>query len=764
MIASRATLAEIANTLKAVRAAQRQLTLELTAAKAEIEALRSSTSWRLTAPLRAVVEALCRLRRKKVAVPALVPEPDSDLVPDLVPFPEPAPEPPPMPAVAAADLKSRFRAVAARRLTVFLASTARIALPTSDDPQVSVVIVLYNGAELTLAHLKSLVPALVQAKCEVIIVDNASTDRTHALLDRVDGARIIFNESNLHFLRAVNQAAKLARGRQLLMVNNDTEIESDSIAIAQRLIDADGTIGAIGGKIVLLDGTLQEAGCIIWDDGSAHGYGRGYDPDHSAVGFRRDVDYCSGAFLMVSRALFDQLGGFDQRYAPAYYEETDLCMRIRAAGYRVVYEPTIQLRHFEFGSAPSACEPFTLQARNREIFRSIHGATLRSAHFPSGTNPTLARGRPVGPRLLMIGDRAPLAIDGVAQSRSLALLKAALLQGSEIGFYQLYIADLAWMSGRSLLPPTLELVGNAGLPGLAAFLEERQDIYDAVLIAGAATLDQVRRACPSRLLAETQIFYEPDGDIPQSDAGTAVATEQDRLRWADAVIVGDRPAAEQYKGLGASHIHVIGAGLEARPSEVRWEQRKDILFRATGRPAEDVDALEFIITEVMPELDRLIGETYRLFILGAIDWDASAVVPTERIVAVDRSADLPQLFAQSRVLIRPALRDLGRAAATVREAASYGVPSVTAAAVADRLGWQAPGELLTAVDAGGFAMQTALIYRDHQKFETIAAACLARIAADPMERGFTESVTALLTSIAVRKSAVPDAVRSAALR
>jgi GT2 family glycosyltransferase len=760
MIASRATRTEMANTLKAVRAAQRQLTLELNAARAEIAALRSSTSWRLTAPLRAVVEALSRLQPKKRTVPVFIPEPepDPDLVSKLAYFPEPLP----VPAVEAADLKSRFRAVAERRLTVFLASAARIALPTSDDPHVSVIIVLYNGAELTLAHLKSLVPALAQVKCEVIIVDNASTDRTHALLDRVDGARIIFNESNLHFLRAVNQAAKLARGRQLLMINNDTEIESDSIAIAHRLIEGDDTIGAIGGKIILLDGTLQEAGCIIWDDGSAHGYGRGHDPDDSAVGFRRDVDYCSGAFLMASRALFDQLGGFDQRFAPAYYEETDLCMRIRAAGYRVVYEPTIQLRHFEFGSAPSVAEPFTLQARNREIFRSIHGATLRSAHFPSGTNPTLARGRPVGPRLLMIGDQAPLAIDGVAQSRCLALLKAALIQGSEVGFYQLDIADLACMSGRALLPPTLELVGNAGLTGLHAFLEERQDIYDAVLISGAATLDQVRRACPSRLLAQAQMFYEPHGDVPQADVGATA--ERNRLRWADAVIVGDRPAAELYKELGANHIYVIGTGLEPRPCEVPWEQRKDILFRATGRPAEDVDALEFIITEVMPELDRLIGETHRLLILGAIDWDASAVAPTDRIIAVDRSAALPPLFDQARVLIQPALRDLGSAAATVREAASYGVPSVTAAAVADRLGWQAPGDLLIAADASGFVRQTALLYRDHQIFETIVAACLARIAADPIERGFTESVSTMLAKIAVGKSGQPAAVRSTAPR
>src|SRR5262249_55570905 len=158
----------------------------------------------------------------------------------------------------------------------FLAGRGRLVLPTSTEaqPAVSILLVLYNQAELTFECLRSLTRAL-DVPCEVIIIDNASIDQTSALLSRIDGAKIVRNPHNLHFLRGVNQGAGLARGRHMLLLNNDTRLTPGSIAAAVERLEDEPDLGAVGGRITLLDGKLQEAGSIIWSDGTCVGYGRG---------------------------------------------------------------------------------------------------------------------------------------------------------------------------------------------------------------------------------------------------------------------------------------------------------------------------------------------------------------------------------------------------------------------------------------------------------------------------------------------------------
>ena len=159
---------------------------------------------------------------------------------------------------------------------------------------------------------------------EVIVIDNASTDETPRLLDRVQGARVVRNSANVHFLLAVNQAARLARGDYLLLLNNDAQLQPGSLDAALATLESSPDIGAVGGRIILLDGMLQEAGSIIWRDGSCLGYGRNDDPFAPMYMFRRDVDYCSGAFLLTPRAIWEQLDGFDEAFAP------DLSRRLRS--------------------------------------------------------------------------------------------------------------------------------------------------------------------------------------------------------------------------------------------------------------------------------------------------------------------------------------------------------------------------------------------------------------------------------------------------
>lgn len=452
---------------------------ELAALRAErddairrFQAISNSTIWRFSAPLRGLIERL-----PKVWSSFRSPPPALAITP-------PEGEAAPQPADQAA-LKNGFREQCARELDAFLTMGDRLSLPAAAEPRVSILIVLFNQAELTFHCLRSLVSE-VGAPAEVIIVDNGSTDRTGALLDRLDGAHVIRAGENLHFLRGVNRAAQQARGSYLLLLNNDTRVEPGAISAAAARLDAEQDLGAVGGPIVMLDGTLQEAGSVIWSDGFTQGYGRGGDPTDWEFQFRRDVDYCSGAFLMVRRDLFEQLGGLDTAYAPAYYEETDLCMRIREAGFRVGYEPTARIVHYEYGSASSSDEAIKLYTRNRERFVMRHVTALASSHHAPGTPVLLARMRgDLAGRVLIVDPRVwdPQAV--ACRIMGLWLSRVMLDAGCAVTYCTSVEAQGGPASAGSGMPESVERAIVLDLDAMTELLRRRSGHYDGIVLLGA---------------------------------------------------------------------------------------------------------------------------------------------------------------------------------------------------------------------------------------------------------------------------------------
>src|SRR5690606_15747088 len=123
----------------------------------------------------------------------------------------------------------------------------------------------------------------------------------------IRGARIVRNENNLGFLRTCNKAADLARGKYLLFLNNDTQVHPGWMDALHDTFIEQSQAGLVGSRLIYPDGRLQEAGGIIWNDASGTNYGRDGDPLQPEYSYLRDVDYCSGASIMVPRALFEQI-------------------------------------------------------------------------------------------------------------------------------------------------------------------------------------------------------------------------------------------------------------------------------------------------------------------------------------------------------------------------------------------------------------------------------------------------------------------------
>lgn len=258
------------------------------------------------------------------------------------------------------------------------------ALPDTPSPQVSVVIPVFNKALYTYNCLRAVLATDTQVSREIIIVDNASTDGTSDLLNVLQGGFIrICNSENRGFVEACRQGAAAARGDYIVFLNNDTQVRSNWLGSMLNMMHRNPGVGIVGSKLIYPDGRLQEAGGIIFNDASGWNYGRLADPQDTRFTRSREVDYCSGASLMIRRYLWRQLGGFDLRYAPAYYEDTDLCFAARRAGYRVMYCHESEVIHYEGVTAgtdtSSGCKAF--QVENAPKFREKWKSVLRN-HFP----------------------------------------------------------------------------------------------------------------------------------------------------------------------------------------------------------------------------------------------------------------------------------------------------------------------------------------------------------------------------------------------
>jgi GT2 family glycosyltransferase len=220
-------------------------------------------------------------------------------------------------------------------------------------PTTSIIIPSYNGIEYTeplLVTLRETLPP--DFRGEIIVVDDASTDdtqdRLRALAKLDKRLRILRNRENSGFLVTCNNGAKAAEGEIIIFVNNDTLTLPGWLPPMLRTFRDHPDAGAVGGKLVYPDGTLQEAGGVVFADGSAANFGRGdWAVDAPLYNYVREVDYCSGAFLATRRSLFEEIGGLDTHFRPIYYEETDYCFKLREMGYRVYYQPESVIIHLE---------------------------------------------------------------------------------------------------------------------------------------------------------------------------------------------------------------------------------------------------------------------------------------------------------------------------------------------------------------------------------------------------------------------------------
>src|SRR5439155_2256527 len=229
--------------------------------------------------------------------------------------------------------------------TEFVSSAKSIKFDAPDEVEVSIVIPVLNKLKFTLECLTSVMRHSSAISYEVILVDDASVDRTEEILSCVRNLVYVRNKNNLGFVRACNIGADSAKGKYLLFLNNDTQVTENWLKPLVDTFKEYDHVGAVGPKILFPDGRLQEAGALVNRDGTSRLIGFSDDPDLPRYNYTREVMYCSGACLLVDAKTFQELGGFDVALTPAYCEDWDIAFRLREHGLRVMYNPKSVIVH-----------------------------------------------------------------------------------------------------------------------------------------------------------------------------------------------------------------------------------------------------------------------------------------------------------------------------------------------------------------------------------------------------------------------------------
>lgn len=576
-----------------------------------------------------------------------------------------------------------------------------LAFPEHASPRCSILVPVYGKWRHTYTCLRAILRNTRGPAYEVIVLDDASPDETPRLAEIVRGVRFVRQPENLGFLRNCNEGAKHARGETLLLLNNDACPEPGWLEALHAVLDEDPRAGLVGARLLDANGRLQEAGGIVWRDGSGWNFGRGDDPSLPQYGYRKPADYCSGACILVPAELWRRLGGFDERYAPAYYEDTDLAFAVRAAGRECVYQPRATVVHLEgvsHGTDAGGGGLKRFQEINRKKFEEKWRETLASGHAIGPDGLFAARDRSAGARHVFVADAMVPAWDAEAGAR-LTYLYVRLL--AEEGF-RVHFAP------ANLFPaqPHTALLEDLGVEVLhghehgerhstwlarngrhlhAAFLH-RPDVADACLphLKEHAPQARIVYQCHDLHHVREQRRHAAEGGRGEGrEAARWRAIEERVLRAADVV---HTPSAverdwilEHFPGRVVRDVPVFfwdGAPLDGDPGGADPAGRAGLLFVGGFRHPPNLDGVAWFVREVLP-LVRARRPDAGLDVVGAHTRDGVKALKREGVRALGRISEeeLGAAYRRARAAVVP-LRYGAGVKGKLIESFAWGLPAV----------------------------------------------------------------------------------------
>src|SRR5947207_9463648 len=611
--------------------------------------------------------------------------------------------------------------------------TRPITFPVFETVDISIIVPVFNQLRFTKACLASIQDNQADQSLEVIVVDDSSTDGTQETLPLIPGLVYLRNEENVGFVASCNRGAAKARGNYLVFLNNDTVVTAGWLSALHETFQFEPHAGLVGSKLVYPDGRLQEAGGIIWRDGSGWNRGKFDDPRKPEYNFLREVDYCSAACLMLPKSLFQRIGGFDSRYIPAYYEDTDLAFKVRAAGFKVLYQPLSEVFHFE--GATGGTDISTGTKKHQEINRKAFAAKWKEALATKPANGDVAalEQLPQGyKRILVIDHHLPMPDRDSGSLRMFQILTILPHLGHRVSFIPDNLGNIP-PYGDDLRKRGIEVVLRPHIKDVTNYIESHGRKYDVIILSRCGTAKKhiaaVRLHAPqSHVIFDTVDLHflraAREAELTQKVESRTQARETQQQEYAVineadetwVVSVAERELLLQ--DLPGKQIEVVSNIVDIETPTTAFADRADFLFIGSFLHSPNVDAVLYFAKEIYPLIAQQLP-TAKFYIIGDKAPPEVVALASNNVIVTGAVPDVRPFFESVKLSVAP-LRFGAGVKGKINQSMAFGVPVVATSIAVEGMSLTHEEDVLVAEAPADFARNLVALYQSEEMWNRLS--------------------------------------------
>jgi GT2 family glycosyltransferase/glycosyltransferase involved in cell wall biosynthesis len=598
---------------------------------------------------------------------------------------------------------------------------------------VSIIIPVFNQLPYTLNCIKSILDLPTTNRYEIVVVDDCSNDETRYVLSELKAIRYLRRQVNGGFIQCCNLGASQAQGRYLLFLNNDTVVLPGWLDELVATFFNFEDVGLVGAKLLYPDGTLQEAGCIVWRDGSAWNFGRCDTPLKPEYNYAREVDYCSGACVMIPRELYQELGGFDVTYSPAYYEDTDLALKVRQLGKKVIYQPLSMLIHFEGASCGTdvTAGVKSYQTRNAKKFYERWRGAL-SSHGEPGCRPEIEKDRGIKRRALFVDRRIPMPDRDSGSITTAQFVRTLQMLGFKVTFIPY---DLIHRSSYShdLQRQGVECIYYPYVRDVKAYLKQCGDLFDLVVVChhdiATEYLEAIRSYCPkSKVVFHTIDLHYLREEREAAHCGPADAArnaEETKRSEFGAITNSDCTVLVSYEekqilereGM-AERVVVFPYMYECVGTRVPFDRREGLIFLGSYQHPPNRNAVQWFHSEIFPLVKENIPGL-NFYVVGSGLTPEMRRLASDDVILSGYVKDLQPMLDSRRIMVAPLRYGAGIKGKLVI-GLSHGLPCVVSPIAAEGMGLTDGVEVLIADTPESFRTAIVRLYNDRELWNRLS--------------------------------------------
>lgn len=629
-------------------------------------------------------------------------------------------------------------------------------IPYSSEPEVSIIIPVHNHIETTIELLNTFRFNSDSAKFEIIIVDDSSTDATSKILQKIRGVNVLTQKTNVGYLLATNSAIKYCKGKYICLLNNDTLPENGWLDALVRTLKNNPNVAIAGSMLVGSDGRVAEVGSQIFRNREIWNLGRWAERGSVLFNFTREVDYCSAAAILVDGEFLRSINGFDERFVPAYFEDTDLAMQAWKQGRKVVYVHDSVVHHIEGLShgkktstglkafqvinakkfwqkwEKSIDLPWTLDEVPRyEAQRDSKGIIVYVDNYiPSlDSNAGAVRAFRIIEAMLLL----KFHVIVIPQNSGVAILNREKLQRSGVEVYQSYDEALDNIKLRKNRISSFWVarvdVAEELLPRIKIDFPEKPVYFDTV------DLHHLRDKRNIALNGAQAAIYRENIE----EFELTICNTSDKV-----IVVADYENQYLLQKNPKLKVHTLFMPYESTTNFPKIRKKNSILFVGNFRHSPNVDAIEWLIDEILPKINSISDIQISVEIVGEfLPISVQERIDGEKIKYHGWLESLDEVYAETSLVIVPLRYGAGKKG-KISEAVIHGCPIVSTSIGIEGFPLFNGVDFILADSAEEFARAVMKLLNDQQLAMKLADSAHLKMAKDSSFESFVGRVASIL--------------------